>query len=357
MWADNNFQRTDSSLRAEQAGPSAEVPSSIVHKRSGLEVNRKERLKSTVALDFTDTKVSICIPVYNEANSIEVMYQQIAATDLWQQASEREIVFCLNGCTDHSERVAKKLALEHPDVSVVIADRKGKNNAWKECVSESSSESEYIFFLDADVRIGSETLSVLLEELATKPDISIVGAEAQPLQEEFSSTSVFRRLYLNWHYGEKTLERRKSLRMGLCGQCYVIKREAAISFKMTEDERIMDDVFLQGSFGDAVRITSRAKVYSRVPSFLDRVRQEVRYAANFQVLQDRYSDVSEKYMDSVAPKKELSPRWEYFLSLPLNQKAGLLLYKVALKLGRVASKLALKYNLDTWGKVESTKFE
>lgn len=126
--------------------------------------------------------VSIGILAHNEGNGIGALIDDISRQTIFKNP---EIFFSLhivaNGCSDDtvevSSRALQTKALQLPNVrcSVHNLSQPGKANAWNEFIHAfADPDSEYVFLLDADIRlVGDTTLRLMLDELANSPNACV----------------------------------------------------------------------------------------------------------------------------------------------------------------------------------------
>ena len=107
---------------------------------------------------------SVCIPAYNEENTIATLLQVLEHTDV------EEVLVCANGCTDATADVAA----EFPHVRVIEEDHASKTHAWNRLVSEAVGER--LVFFDADIRPDPDCVDGLVDTLDTH---SLAGARIQ----------------------------------------------------------------------------------------------------------------------------------------------------------------------------------
>ena len=119
-------------------------------------------------------KISLCIPMYNEASVIEQTALSLSDYMSKTFASEGyEILFSDDGCTDNSAEIIQNLAL--PSVKVVsYPDKKnrGKGAAVRNAVL--ASEGEVVMFTDADLAYGTEVIKKVSDAFDANPDASMI---------------------------------------------------------------------------------------------------------------------------------------------------------------------------------------
>lgn len=123
-------------------------------------------------------EVGLGILARNEATRIGRLIGDLGQQTLLADAGIKVHVFVVaNGCTDQTAQVAEQ-ALARPPFSrpgvsgsVHDLDKPGKSNAWNELVHRiAPRDTDYMFFLDADIRIPEEgSLKTMLDALVSSP--------------------------------------------------------------------------------------------------------------------------------------------------------------------------------------------
>jgi dolichyl-phosphate beta-glucosyltransferase len=109
----------------------------------------KIRENSEINLNKEVMKLSVIVPAYNEENRIAVTLEHINSY-LVKQAYDYEIIIVVNGSTDRTYEVAKKIADEELQKAVIVEIKEpGKGNAVKRAILDNAS-GDIILFMDAD---------------------------------------------------------------------------------------------------------------------------------------------------------------------------------------------------------------
>lgn len=115
-----------------------------------------------------NSKVSIVIPVHNEAETIEETANDIS--DVLEE-SDFEIIIVEDGSDDGSKQKIKELSKIRKVKTFTSEERLGKGKAISIGFDEGSGD--YLVFMDADLSVPAEELKKLLEELEDGSDIAI----------------------------------------------------------------------------------------------------------------------------------------------------------------------------------------
>ena len=210
---------------------------------------------------------SVCIPVFNEEESLSRIYENVKNSTLWRKSARKEMIFCVNGSTDSSERVAREIAGADGSVKLIVLKEKGKNRAWNEMRRRSDKNSDTLFFLDTDVVLPENTLERLSKELERNPGIAAAGAKAAFLREPTKRKEFVRRMIMEAKANPERLTQNF-----LHGRCYAIRRDEAEKIDMPKDQRIHEDAFLSLKLWGRFAVANDALVYSHAPNMVDALR-------------------------------------------------------------------------------------
>jgi glycosyltransferase involved in cell wall biosynthesis len=149
--------------------------------------------------------VSIGILAHNEAGDIGNLISDLGNQILLSNRDLHiEIYVVANGCTDATIDVSKRALAARPfqkqNVKVFIHNvaRAGKSNAWNELIHTfASPKTDFIFLLDADIRIPEQTsLQLMLDALVqSKTALVAIDKSVKDLSEK-THKSVIERLIL-----------------------------------------------------------------------------------------------------------------------------------------------------------------
>ncbi len=119
--------------------------------------------------------LSIIIPAHNEESRLPRTLGQIFAY-LEDQSYSSEVIIVENGSSDHTLELAQNFALQHPTLTVIHEEKRGKGYAVQRGVL--SAHGEYRFICDADLSMPIEELQKFIPPLLNGFDIAIASREA-----------------------------------------------------------------------------------------------------------------------------------------------------------------------------------
>lgn len=113
-------------------------------------------------------KVSIIIPVYNMAETLE----RSVNTLLLQSYSNIEIIIVDDGSTDSSLTVANELAGKDNRVIVIHTENRGAGPARNKGLDISTGK--YAYFPDADDSLAAEAISIMVKSIEGEPECDLL---------------------------------------------------------------------------------------------------------------------------------------------------------------------------------------
>jgi glycosyltransferase involved in cell wall biosynthesis len=125
-------------------------------------------------------KVDICIPVYNEARILELNIRKLLEYCLRAGFSfDWKVVLVLNGSTDESLSIAKRIRAELPGLLCVVeAKEKGRGAALKEYWL--SSEADILAYMDADLAVSLGAIDKLIRAIGDESFDLAIGSRLLP---------------------------------------------------------------------------------------------------------------------------------------------------------------------------------
>ncbi len=113
--------------------------------------------------------ISVVVPVYNEAECLRDLYDQIREA-LTIYAGESEIIFVDDGSRDDSPTILQELASADQRVRVIFFDRnQGQHKALQIGLTEASND--IIISLDADLQNDPQDIPLLIDKLQQGYDL------------------------------------------------------------------------------------------------------------------------------------------------------------------------------------------
>lgn len=224
--------------------------------------------------------LSLVVAAHNEGAQIEARIRNLLALDYPRRSLQ--ILIALDGCTDQTERVARRFAGEGVE-TVRLPEHRGKAVALNAAVARA--RGEIVVFADVRQRIEVNALRELVRGFAD-PTVGVASGELVLTNERGGEATDAVGAY--WRYEKKIRAWESGLHsvVGVTGAFYAIRREL---IPVLPADTILDDVFipmhavLQGArcvFEPSARIFDRTPCCAAVE-----YRRKVRtLAGNFQLL-------------------------------------------------------------------------
>ena len=188
--------------------------------------------------------VGLAILARNEEERIGQLISDLGEqTLLADDRVSAHVYVVANGCTDRTAEVARRALatppFSHPRIGTSVHElsRPGKSNAWNELVHGIALEdTDYMFFLDADIRIPDErSLKANLDGLVSSPEAVVaVDRSVKDIELEQPKSLTEKLIKLGTGTAEDT-------RLAIAGACYCVQ--------FSEVERIWMPVGLPGEDG------------------------------------------------------------------------------------------------------------
>jgi SAM-dependent methyltransferase len=117
-------------------------------------------------------KLSIVMPVYNEANTFETAFERTLAKEI--EGLDIEIVVVESNSTDGTRALVEKYR-DHPRVSILLEDKpRGKGHAVRAGLERA--DGDFVLIQDADLEYDVEDYQALLEPLRNGRAAFVLGA-------------------------------------------------------------------------------------------------------------------------------------------------------------------------------------
>ena len=139
-----------------------------------------------------DKKVSIIIPIYNEAKTLRAIWQRVQEAPL-PAGLTKEIIMVDDGSRDHSPEIIKSLAADC--IAILKEKNQGKGAAVR--AGLAASTGDYVIIQDADLEYNPDEYPLLLEPLLKNQADIVYGSR-------FLGGRPHRVLFF-WHYAGNNL--------------------------------------------------------------------------------------------------------------------------------------------------------
>jgi len=195
---------------------------------------------STQEKDETTMKLSIVIPIYNEATTIEALLHQVEAVDL---GVEKELVLVDDCSADGTQDVLKRLEPQHPAWKVCCHERnRGKGAALR--TGFQSATGDVLVIQDADLEYDPKDIRILLGPVLDGHADVVYGSR-------FLGGGPHRVVFF-WHaVGNKLLTTFSNMMTGLN------LTDMEVCYKMFRKEVLEGIVLREERFGFEVEITAK----------------------------------------------------------------------------------------------------
>jgi glycosyltransferase involved in cell wall biosynthesis len=114
--------------------------------------------------------LSLVIPVYNEAENLEILYREIKSS-CENLGKSYEVIFIDDGSTDDSALVLTKIRKQHPAVKIIKL-RKNFGQTAALSAGFDNSRGEVIITLDADLQNDPADFGLLIKKMEEGYDIA-----------------------------------------------------------------------------------------------------------------------------------------------------------------------------------------
>ena len=189
-------------------------------------------------------KVSVCIPVNNEENTIEKTILDVMS----QNISISEVIICANGCSDGTINIVKNIQKDNKLIKIITTHIASKCNAWNLLIYKA--KENIIIFMDADVTLHDKAFQCILDR-QIKTNKTIVGGRMESKKWSIAQ-------YVGYQHF-------------LCGRLYVINKKLFKSYVSEPmPEVLREDYWLELSIPvNETVICQQAYVFYQPPSLYD----------------------------------------------------------------------------------------
>ncbi len=112
----------------------------------------------------TETSVDVVVPVYNEEQDLEASINTLRAFLAQRCPYHWRIVIADNASVDGTLDLARRLAAEHPQVTYLHLDQKGRGRALRRAWLDS--DADIVSYMDVDLSTDLEAFLPLIDALA-----------------------------------------------------------------------------------------------------------------------------------------------------------------------------------------------
>lgn len=135
-------------------------------------------------------KITVCIPMYNEAKIIDKTAKTLSEY-MSENFEDYEIIFSDDGSRDGTSTLVKSLNL--PCVRVIESDKNmGKGHAVREAVLAATGD--VIMFTDADLAYGTDVVNKIVEQFVEFPECNVVVGSRNLAKDGYDGYTMVRKI-------------------------------------------------------------------------------------------------------------------------------------------------------------------
>lgn len=284
-------------------------------------------------------KIHICLAAHNEEKVIGKTLKYLKnSLDLLNLKEKPTILVCLNGCTDNTTQIVKKIKNNFGYPIRIIESKKGKLKAHEE-ITKKIKGNYFVLFMDADILVPPKTIKDLLNCIKKEKSLKIVSAYPYVIKPNnlrgfkkvlFSILNI-KRIYpkimiskndVSEFHGKVEDKFLKKSRVYFHGRCFILKDKNIYKFPKKKSQIRGDDTYL--SFytlrkqpKNSIKVLYDSPVYSYpVFSVKEHLKVWYRIRKDLENIYLEYPDFIE-----LGKKIKMIINWRYVLfELPLNYK-------------------------------------
>ncbi|WP_342347372.1 glycosyltransferase [uncultured Nitrospira sp.] len=174
--------------------------------------DKGQKVSGTLRSSIQGITISIIVPVYNGGEAFRQCLISLAAL----QPPPMEIIVVSDGDTDGSWQMAKEF-----NAQVIRLPTTSGGPAQPRNIGALQAKGEYLFFVDADVRVHPDSLRQVAEAFHHDPDLTALIGSYDDAPAETNFLSQYKNLI--HHYVHQHAQKEASTFWGACG---AIRREA-----------------------------------------------------------------------------------------------------------------------------------
>ena len=125
--------------------------------------------------------ISIIISAHNEERNIGKVLSDIVK-ELKLIDEKSELIVCLSGCTDNTGKIAEEKLGESKIKYRILKTPKGKIKSQKNILKKINKSSEYILFIDCDVRLKRNAIKNMLNDAKMYNSVKLFYSTELPIK-------------------------------------------------------------------------------------------------------------------------------------------------------------------------------
>lgn len=125
--------------------------------------------------------ISIIVSAHNEEKNIKNILGDIKR-EVNNVAEKVELIVSLSGCTDNTELFAKEELKNYGPNYKILKTRLGKINSQKDTLKKVNKSSEFIIFIDCDIRLKNNAIKNIIADARKYTDVKLFYSSEIPIK-------------------------------------------------------------------------------------------------------------------------------------------------------------------------------
>jgi Glycosyl transferase family 2 len=303
---------------------------------------------------------SIIISAHNEENNISHLLVDISK-EIKKTYEKKEILLGLSGCSDDTEKIAKKAIKDLNLKAKIFHTPIGKVNSQIFCLKKMNKNSWATIFLDCDIKIKQGSILKLIDEARKYETVKLFYSKETPFKRKSIFYNIINVRTINPKYiiAKKNVtifhphSKNKRQKVFFTGGMYLLKKGIYDLDKnvLGDDTYLTHSIYHRFGFGTIKQTKSSIIFYQPVYTFSSWIKKWKRIWGDLNNLYLKHPEFKylEEYMDLKVDFKKL------LLELRLKLMIYFILERSWNKWGKIFLRKSLNSNKTSWEQLGETK--